>query len=80
MNLQSCKGCGAVFDNKKVKLIEMELPEEGESDEKDEDGFYTTEHLRYNPDNVWGYRGSGPLETWQCPICATFNGIGQDED
>ena len=76
MDIESCNGCSLVFDMKKVKFINMYVPDNPEDNKEDEDGDLLTEDYHYNENIVW--ENNTPLDTWQCPVCKEFNGKGDN--
>lgn len=77
MDITACKECGILVDIKKVKLIDMMVPDDPKDNEKDDSGYYTSDDLSYNEDTVWEY--NEPLDTWKCPVCKEFNGISKED-
>jgi hypothetical protein len=73
VNLSSCTNCGLVVDLKNIKYIPIELPDNPKEDEKDRWGNLVTEDVHFNPNLIWPKDSVSPLDTWECPLCGTFN-------
>lgn len=80
MNLHSCKKCGVVIDQDKIKFIDSEVPDDPKEEvERDEDGdFPPGIETSFNPDCIWPRGNCCPLDTWKCPVCGEFNAKGED--